>query len=63
MDFLCMVGEMLVNMGTPDPCLDAHGKQHKMLSNLFRACAKDDPPLDQVKPVLIQLVEHTVNAL
>ena len=58
-----MVGETLANMGTPDPRLDAHGKQHKILFNLFCAHAKEDPPPDQGKPVLIQLVKHTVNAL
>ena len=58
-----MVGEMLANMGTPDLRLDAHGKQRKMLSNLFCACAKDDPPPDWIKPIPIQLVKHAVNAL
>ena len=50
-------------MGTPDPRLDAHGKQFKTLSNFFCACGKEDRPPDRVKPVLIQLVKHAVNAL
>ena len=50
-------------MGTPDPRADAHVKRHKILSNLFCACAKEDPPLDRVKPVLIQLTKRAVNAL
>jgi len=62
-DFSCMVREMLADMGTPDPCLDAHGKQIKILSNLFRVHAKEDPPRDWVKPILIQLVKQAVNAL
>ena len=62
-DFLCTVGVMLANMGTPCPRLDSHGKRFKMLSNLFRACGKEDPPPDWVKSVPIQLVEHAVNAL
>ena len=62
-DFSRTVGETLADMGTPDPHLDAHGKQFKRLSNLFHACGKEDPPPDQVKPVPIQLVEHAVNAL
>ena len=62
-DFLCTVGEMLADMGTPDPCLDSHGKHFKTLSNPFRACGKEDPPPDRAKPVPIQLVEHAVNSL
>ena len=62
-DFLCTVGEMLADMGTPDPRLDSHGKRFKTLSNLFRAHGKEDPPPDRVKPVPIQLVEHVANAL
>ena len=50
-------------MGTPDPRLDAHGKRFKILSNLFRAHAKDDPPPERVKPIPMQLVEHAVHSL
>ena len=60
---MCTVGETLADLGTPDPRLDSHGKRFKTLSNLFRAHGKEDPPLDQAKPVPIQLVEHAVNAL
>ena len=62
-DFLCTVGEMLADMGTPDPHLNFHGKCFKTLSNLFRACGKEDPPPDRAKPIPIQLVEHAVSAL
>jgi len=62
-DFLCTVGETLADMGTPDPRLDIHGKRFKILSNIFRAHAKDDPPPERVKPIPMQLVEHTVRAL
>ena len=34
-----------------------------MLSNLFHACAKENPPPDRVKPIPIQLVKHAVSAL
>ena len=50
-------------MGTPDPHLDSHGKCFKTLSNLFHARGKEVPPLDRPKPIPIQLVKHTVNAL
>ena len=62
-DFLRTVGETLADLGTPDPRLDSHGKCFKTLSNLFRACGKEDPPPDRVKPIPIQLVEHAANAL
>ena len=62
-DFLCTVGETLADMGTPDTRLDSHGKCFKTLSNLFRACGKEDPPPDRAKPIPIQPVEHAVNSL
>jgi hypothetical protein len=57
---ICAVGQTLASMGAPDPCLTPAGKHEFHLGRLFAAYAKKDGPPVHVKPVPIQVIQHTL---
>jgi hypothetical protein len=54
------VGQTLASMGSPDPRLTASGKHEFCLGRLFAAYAQQDDPAFQRKPVLIQVIQHSL---
>ena len=54
------VGQTMAGMGAPDPRLAPSGKHEFRLGRLFAAYKKQDDPPMRVKPIPIQVIQHSL---